>query len=608
MQKLFWPVLLFLSGVAILSVAVWWWAYGTALDRLSVRGQTELSLASDRLLGQLQRFRQLAVVLSDHPALISVLSQGGARVAAGADSLLLKVADKTGSYEIFVLSASGRKVASSRALAGRRDYSAAPYFRRAMYGALGTAQRQIDEQSGRAFYFAAPLFGPGRSPIGALVVKVDIESVETDWRGDPNILFFTDGYGVVFVSNRSKLLFRSRRNIAALRHDKAVMRKYDPAVLRPFPAFWQQMRGSHRIWHSDDNGLFPARALDLSKPLPVIALAASILIDVAPARQSALLQAAFAAAVGLVFGAVLLILSQRRLALAEKLGMEERANHLLEERVARRTAQLSGMNEDLRRQVHDRIEAEDALKKAQQDLVQAGKLSALGQMSAGISHELNQPLMAIRSYAENATQYLSRGDSVTAGKNLDRISDLARRMGRIIKNLRTFTRKEGEPLSDIDIAEVVDAALELTEKQLRQAKVSLSWQAPTTPVLVRGGEVRLQQVLVNLVSNAIDAMDGQAHKSLEITVRRQAGRVFLSVRDSGPGLDDPSKIFDPFYTTKTVGRSEGMGLGLSISYGIVQSFGGRITGRNHDGGGAVFSMELNAAQPKKRGDHHESPE
>ena len=256
-----------------------------------------------------------------------------------------------------------------------------------------------------------------------------------------------------------------------------------------------------------------------------------------------------------------------------------------------RTRALSASNAQLRREVTERQEAEAALKRAQDDLVQAGKLSALGQMSAGISHELNQPLMAIRSFAENATLYLQRGQGEVAGENLTRISDLARRMGRIIQNLRAFSRQESHAAGRVDVVAVLDAVIELTGARLRQEGVELRYDPPADPVWVRGGEVRLGQVFVNLVSNAVDAMATQEHKVLSIAVSL-GDPLTVTVRDNGPGIDMPDKVFEPFYSTKEVGTSEGMGLGLSISYGIVQSFGGDIRGGNASGGGALFTVQL----------------
>jgi two-component system, NtrC family, C4-dicarboxylate transport sensor histidine kinase DctB len=583
-------VITFLLTSVVLSAAVGLWAYGTALDRLSARGQTELSLAADRLQSYLQRFRQLSVILADHPGLIALLEQDSDQFVVEAERLLLEAADKTGSLEVFVLSSQGLAVASSSALHSDLDFSQTDYFRRAMHGALGTSQGVSGNE--RAFFAAAPILRPGTAPIGAVVVKVDIEAVETDWRANPNILFFTDRFGVVFVANRFELMFRSQ-DIES--NDQDLTQKYQTGLVKPFPVLGHSNLTKHDIWQFPRNSRFPQSALHLVATAPVIDLEAEILIDAAPAKLAALLQGAFALAACLVIGAVLFILTQRRLALSDRLQLEEQTNQKLEARVALRTEQLSGVNLDLRQQIKERREAEEALKIAQQDLVQAGKLSALGQMSAGISHELNQPLMAIRSFAENAESYLARGDPETAKSNLTRISDLARRMGRIIRNLRAFTRKEGEKMTDVNLVEVVNLALEMNEQRLLKEEVTVLWNPPQGAALVRGGEVRLQQVLVNLLSNGIDAMEGQAEKRFEITVETGLEKTTLSVRDTGPGLDDPEKIFDPFYTTKTVGSSEGMGLGLSISYGIVQSFGGKIIGRNHPDGGAVFTIELTPA-------------
>jgi two-component system C4-dicarboxylate transport sensor histidine kinase DctB len=325
--------------------------------------------------------------------------------------------------------------------------------------------------------------------------------------------------------------------------------------------------------------------------LPVIGMHGEVLLDVAPARQIALLQSAVAGALCLAFGALLFLATQRRRTLAE-------ANAKLEHRVQDRTAQLSSANLSLRQEVEDRRAAEVQLTKAQADLVQAGKLSALGQMSAGISHELNQPLMAIQSFAENGQSFMERDRPDMAAKNLGKISELAHRMGRIIRNLRAFARQESEPLGDVDVGRVVDTVLELLGPKIAEAQVDVRWDG-ADGVIVRGGDVRLQQVVLNLASNGIDAMELSDPRVLTITVAADATRVTLSVRDTGPGITEPEKIFDPFYSTKAIGAAEGMGLGLSISYGLVQSFGGVIRGRNHDAGGAIFTVELIPAAADK---------
>jgi two-component system C4-dicarboxylate transport sensor histidine kinase DctB len=572
---------LFLLATAGFAGGVWWFSLTEALARLQEQGQADLSLASDRLVGELQQFREIAVLLSDHPTLSALIAGDGS--VAAAETLLLRTADKTGTLDIHLADASGHIIASSRrnGVAILPTVGSNPAFRRAMQGALGVDHRRVETVGGRAYTFASPVFGAGGRPRGAVLVDVDMRAVEGDWVGDPEAIFFADETGTIFVSNRSELLFRYRGDRPPA---PAVAERYGylSALLTPFPDYRQRFLSNFDLWTIDGGPYLPARALHLTEPLPIIGMTGEALLDTTPARQQAMLQATVAAALCLGFGAMIFALSERRKALSDRLALEAAANAQLERNVAERTRALSEANLQLRR--------------AQKDLVQAGKLSALGQMSAGISHELNQPLMAIRSYAENAAQFLERGRTDIAAENLGRISELARRMGRIIKNLRAFARQESEAVSDVDLVAVVEAALELSETKLRDNGVRVDWTQPETPVLVRGGEVRLQQVVMNLLSNAADAMADTPGPRLEISITRHDGRVTLQVADTGPGIAEPERIFDPFYSTKEVGQSEGMGLGLSISYGLVQSFGGAISGRNRPEGGAEFTVELDAAR------------
>ncbi len=584
-------IMLFIVVVTGFSAIVGWVGFTTALQPIADRGRADLSLAAGRLTSGLQQFRQAAVLLADHPDLLAVAA--AQRDPAVAEAVLLEASDKLGTLEIFLTDAAGQVLASSTP-EHNENVATAPYFERAMQGALGSYHAQLSGTGQRVFYFSAPML-EGAAAFGAVVVKVDLEAVEeSDWRGGAQAIYFVDEAGVVFVSNRSELLLRVRQEGADL-----TPAGYESATLQPFFDFSAYSVAGHDLWVVDAGRYIPVRALHLVQPLPVIGMTGEVLISTAQAERIALLQAAVAAALCLTFGAIWYVATMRRNTLSERLALEAQTNARLEARVIERTHELSEVNLSLRNEIKEREEAELRLKKAQADLVQAGKLSALGEMSAGISHELNQPLMAIQNFAENAEVFLARGKVDVAGSNLNRISDLARRMGRIIKNLRAFSRQESEPISDVDLCAVVEAALVVGESRLQQGQVTIDWKRPDRPVIVRGGEVRLQQVVLNLVTNAADAMEGQENKQIIISLSQQADKVFLAVKDSGPGLDDPEKIFDPFYTTKAVGRAEGMGLGLSISYGLVQSFGGQIRGRNHAGGGAIFTVELAASKKEE---------
>jgi two-component system C4-dicarboxylate transport sensor histidine kinase DctB len=569
-------VILFAGVVAVLSAVVWRTAYVQGLGQLAARGQADLALAGDRLVGQLRRYRELSVVLADHPLVVAALRDGPSERTG---AVLLDVADKSTALDVLLLGPQGRVLASASERPPQ-DQGQQPHVKRALRGALGWGHGPAEPLTQRAFFHAAPVFGRAGEVQGAVVVITDLNGIDYNWRGANTATFFTDAQGEVYVANRSELLFWRRPENA-------------PGLIPPVgtaPAFSARIVGGHEIWNLGWGPYLPREALHLTLDLPVIGMTGEVLLDVAQARNLALSQALAVAALCLAFGSLLYLASERRRTLAA-------ANAALEDRVTKRTEALRDTNAKLVSEARDREAAQEALRRAQDDLVQAGKLSALGQMSAGISHELNQPLMAIRSFAENAVQFMERGTPERASENLTRISEMAQRMARIIQNLRAFARQDDRREGAVELAAIVKSALDLTQTHYESAGIDVTFVAPDGPVWVRGGEVRLGQVFVNLITNAVDAMAGAATRRLTIEVRADE-TVEVRFRDTGPGIEMPDKVFDPFYTTKQVGETGGMGLGLSISYGIVQSFGGQIRGSNHVDGGAVFAVTLERAAGK----------
>jgi two-component system C4-dicarboxylate transport sensor histidine kinase DctB len=264
----------------------------------------------------------------------------------------------------------------------------------------------------------------------------------------------------------------------------------------------------------------------------------------------------------------------------------------LEDRVGERTAALVASNRRLKDEVVERQRTEDELKAKQDELVQAAKLAALGQMSAGMAHEINQPLSAIRGYAENAMTLLDLRRTEVAQENLSEIVGLTERMAKITGQLKQFARKSSGSSEAVAVTDMVNGALALLAGSLRADDVTLIWIPPPAALTVWGDKVRLQQVMINLLRNAIDAMRAVDVRRLEIAVSVSNAQVIISVRDSGGGLapEISARLFEPFFTTKSAG--EGLGLGLSISEGIVRDLGGQLTAANHPDGGAIFTLTL----------------
>ena len=255
----------------------------------------------------------------------------------------------------------------------------------------------------------------------------------------------------------------------------------------------------------------------------------------------------------------------------------------------RESAELRRLNQRLQREIAERERVQENLAVAEQTLAQSSKLAALGEMAAAVSHELNQPLAAMKTYLAGARLLLKRNRPEEALASFGRIDDLIERMGAITKQLKSYARKGGEEFYPVNLSDALASSLAMMEPQLRQRKVRITRILPDEPVWVMGDRVRIEQVIINLLRNALDATKSVDDPEVEIILA--AGETAtLTVRDNGDGIEDFDSLFEPFYTTKQPG--DGVGLGLAISSGIVNDLGGRLTARNGQNGGAVFEVQL----------------
>jgi len=381
-------------------------------------------------------------------------------------------------------------------------------------------------------------------------------------------LAFFDENDVAFVTNRTNL---AMRHIGALDALSVGDNRYGNASIQSFFGHSEHTQFGNAIWRFRDTTELPKEALVVSKFIPRLDMTSRVFLPTERIKFLAKLQAALAGSLLFALGLILWTLWQRRQRLADMLRSEEEANATLEARVEKRTEQL---------------------KQAQYQLVQAGKLNALGEMSAGISHELNQPLAAMQNFAENGSKMLARDRIDDARKNFGLIGEQIDRATRIIRSLRAFARKEKEIIEPVELQDILTESLNLAQARLTQEGVTFTPASDTKSAMVMGGHVRLQQVVLNLITNAIDAMADSPEKHIEFDMSRTGKTINLIIRDTGSGLENSDRVFEPFYSTKDIGASKGMGLGLSISYGIVGSFGGDMTCQNRPDGGAEFTITL----------------
>ncbi|MEL6479111.1 MAG: ATP-binding protein [Pseudomonadota bacterium] len=550
------------------------------LAELEAKGQASAELYREVVRGWLGRYRALAPIHARNPDIVRLLRwpEDGVQIDL-VNAWLEEWTSATGASDTYVLDADGRTLAASNwsephSFVGR-NYGFRPYFSQAMEGRLGRYFALGTRSGKRGYYFAFPVRDAGQVR-GAVVVKVPVDAIEQELRASPAEVFLTDDAGVVLLAGHPAWRLKTLGPIApAGIAEIRASRQFDAEALDPVPiegAIAGEAAGSGLVWALPDRSeAVRTEFLHVSVPMVLEGWRLHLMLATAPARAqiATALMLAGALTLLLLSGAVILLQHRRRL--VERLAARARAEAALEQAVADRTA-------DLRR--------------TQAELVQAGKLAALGQMSAALSHEFNQPLAAVRSYAENAAAFLDRGQGGRAVENLSRIARLTERMADLSKHLTRFARKPKDTLGPVPLSPVLEETLALLAGRLERADVALEIAVPED-LVVLGGHTRLSHVLMNLIGNAIDASAAQAEPWIRVSARAHGERVEIEVRDNGPGVapEVAETLFDPFVTTKPEGQ--GLGLGLSITYNILSDFGGGITVRNAPG--ACFTVWLHPA-------------
>lgn len=548
-------------------------------EQLAEQNRQTLDLYVANLLGTLRRYEELPQILGGLPVLRQALQQPG-------DPLLQKIANealadirrRTGADVIYLLQPDGTtQVASNWAQADsfvHRNFAFRPYYREAMQGRLARFFGLGTTSIKRGYYFASAV-KEGSRIIGVLVVKVDLEHIERLWGNSPEQLLVIDNYGVVILSSREDWRFHASRPLSAAERDEI-------HANIPYPVQDQKpLRLQQSAW------------LSQSRTLPETGWTVSIyaprtLIE-RPVRSVLLIGGATLLALLLLL--TLLTLSRRHY--LDRIALEAEAKRQLEERVLERTRELENANAQLQQEVHEREQAQRELMRAQDEVVQAGKLTALGTMSASISHELNQPLAAIRSYADNARVLLDHQRTEDARGNLEQISDLTTRMASIIAHLKAYARGARRAPENVQLQPAIEDALSMVASRRRAMNVELLRDVPDAPLWVQAGETRLRQILGNLLTNALDALAEKAPpRRLWVIASQDQHGVTLTLRDNGPGFSEDAlaHAHEPFFTTKTTAK--GLGLGLAICDNLLRALGGRLEMGNHLEGGAVVRLHL----------------
>jgi two-component system, NtrC family, C4-dicarboxylate transport sensor histidine kinase DctB len=590
------------GGLFLIVLAVWLahlWAERTVIEDLRHDGAQRLELYLTGLEAALARYDYLPTVLALNGDVIRLLQHpGDASSIPDANRYLAQVNGEVKTSAIYLLDLQGRVLASSNwndavSFIGV-NLAYRPYFQDALNGRSGRFYG-IGTTGGEPGYFFSHGIHDGGRMLGVAAVKVSLDQFERTWTDSSDIVIVADRHGVVLLSPEPSWKFKTLRPISP--ETMAIFqatRQYEGATLERIPLAEAAVLGAGvRIITLDRQ-----RFLAHTRTMAETGWEATILSDLAPA---AVLARNTGAAAAFALGFLLLLsvyLLERRHAVRASLAAKEalqRAHDELERKVAARTADLLAANERLQGEVAERLRADRVLREAQGELVQAGKMAIVGQLASGITHELNQPLAALRTLSDNAKVLLERNRLDDVQRNLALISELTDRMGKITGELKAFARKSAPQLAPVPVRRAIANAIFLVEHLLRKEDVELVQDSSMNEVYAVGESNRLEQVLINLASNAIDAMKGAPVRRLEIAVVEKEAKVAISVRDTGPGIapDAMPRLFEPFFTTKALGA--GLGLGLAISARIVREFGGTLVAANRPKGGAEFTLELAAA-------------
>ncbi len=562
-----------------LAVAVIWvsnlWLTERYTETTRNRADMRAALYTSNLISELQRNSVVPLLLSRDPLLVGALNSAD---FSQSTQRLISYREEIGAAALMLLDEGGRVVASTTREKLGSLHRHEHYFVQALRSSE-TVFTAVETETG-AFKFAySRKIETGGNLSGVIMVEVDLHRFQDSWAGISDAVLVTNSAGQIILATEPRWVGKSEAEALVQLSPHSAIQRALQATARwaslPGEAYFlgdgvmrQEVRVPFRGWRIVTFTTYASVRERVNGVLALQIMGFAILL-------------AFA----------FYMISRRATSRSMLLQKE--------------SAELRQLNKALQREIAERRKAEKSLQVAEQTLMQSSKLAALGEMSAAVSHELNQPLAAMKTYLAGARLLLQRKRPAEALSSFQRIDDLIERMGAITRQLKSYARKGGDAFEPMDIRHSVSSALAMMEPQLKRRHVLITRNIPRAPVMIMGDKLRLEQVLINLLRNAIDATKSVEEPQVDILLSG-GDLATITVRDNGAGVDDLDALFEPFYTTKPAG--EGVGLGLAISSGIVNDFGGRLTARNGQVGGAVFTVEFPIAKDENAKDENSASE
>lgn len=523
------------------------------------RSEVRLTIHVASLMAEFQRNSIVPQLLSRDPELISALESGDYSLST---ARLLSFVDEIGAASLMLLDVDGRTVAATDRNRLGQNHKPEAYFVNAIRSNATVFSVTQIEGGGYVFSYSRKIAN-GSDNLGVITVQIDVPKLERNWAGVSDAVFVTDSEGTIIISTEPTW--------RGLMEEEALARRSAPSAIE---RAWRATQGWAAL---PVDAYMQGEAVlrrEIRVPFQGWRMVSFTTYSSVRERVNSIL------ALEMMGFAVLL-------AFVFWIASRKNASRMV--LFQRESAELRQLNARLQREIAERQKVEKTLEVAEQTLAQSSKLAALGEMSAAVSHELNQPLAAMKTYLAGARLLLTRKRPDEALSSFQRIDDLLERMGAITRQLKSYARKGSEAFEPVDTRVAVSSALSMMEPQLKTRHVEITRTLPPEPAFILGDRLRLEQVIINLLRNALDATKSVENPAIDVLVA-MGDTVTLTVRDNGIGIDNLDELFEPFYTTKEPG--DGVGLGLAISSGIVNDLGGRLTARNGANGGAVFEVKL----------------
>jgi len=559
----------------------------SSVEKLTQNSQLQLEQFIGNLEARLNRFQDIPQLIAKNHQLINLLDHSKEpSQQLQVNQFLEEVNQVIGASDTYLMDVNGLTIAASNWQKERpfigKNFSFRPYFIDAIKGSLGRYFALGTTSGKRGYYFSYPVLSQGEIK-GVIVVKMNLSNIEQLWAQRDIKFMVTDRYGVVLITTESEWLYKSLLPLdSSIKHQLLASKQYGKKNIEPLDyKILDTQNDNHQtvVFAKDKNN----RYLMINQNMPQTLWSVKVfapLTKVALEQKNALI-------ILLLMSAILFLMlylaRQKQMRRAEKAHDQLIAQQQLKHEVNVRTADLS-------REIEEHKQTELLLKETQKELIQTAKLAVLGEMSASISHELNNPLAAIRSYTDNARKFMVLNKTQQVDDNLNRISGLTERMGKISSQLKLFARKSSGVLDEVSVKMVIYSAIDISSPQFKAFNIKINTDDLEDDLLVKANNIQLEQVLINLLNNAMFAIGDKPNGLITVISEIKQNEIMIHIDDNGPGIDekDKVKIFDPFFTTK----KSGMGLGLSISARIIEAFGGQLSVSNRHPEGARFTLTL----------------